>query len=192
MRLSGYLGAAVSPAVVRLQNALNALGQQRQDAKLLVRVDGVVGPATAAAANRALIVYVVQGGGKIPQNWHRATTSMIAASANDIASYIEQAAGSGQAAAPPSAPPPQFEPGGSSMPYYPQQGYYPPPSPYGYGSRGPTFAPGGLPIDHASVDVKAFVPAQFDHIQLDAGTGLAILAAGLGVILLVTHHRKRA
>ena len=194
MWLSGYLGAAVSPAVVRLQNALNALGQQRQDAKLLVRVDGVVGPATAAAANRALVVYVVQGAcRRVPQNWHRATTSMIAASASDMAAAIEQAAGidPSNPSPPPAAPAPQ--PGGDSMPYYqqPQPGYYPPPSPYGYG-RGPTFAPGGLPIDHASLDVKAFIPAQFDHIQLDAATGMAILAAGLGVVLLVSHHRKRA
>ena len=80
------------------------------------------------------------------------------------------------------------------MPYYQQQpGYYPPqPVPYGYGGGGPAFAPGGLPIDHASVDVKAFIPAQFDHIQLDSSTGLAILVAGLGVIFLVTHQRSNA
>ena len=191
MRLSGYLGAAVSPAVVRLQNALNALGQQHQDAKLLVRVDGVVGTATAAAANRALIVYVVHGAGrKIPQNWQRATTSMIRASANDMAAAIEQAAGidPSNPSPPPPAPAPQS--GGYPMSYYqqPQPGYYPPPSPYGIG---PTFAPGGLPIDHASVDVKAFIPAQYDHISLDPAQGLAILAVGLAVVLAVTAHRSK-
>jgi peptidoglycan hydrolase-like protein with peptidoglycan-binding domain len=175
---------------VRLQNALNVLGQQRQDPALLVQVDGVVGPATAAAANRALAVYVVQSGDRIPQNWHRATTSMIAASANDMAMHIERAVGAQEATPPPSAP--ALQPGGPSMPYYPQAqpSYYPSSPPYGYG-RGPTFAPGGLPLDHASIDVNAFIPAQFDHIQLDAGTGMAILAAGLGVVLLVTHQRNR-
>jgi peptidoglycan hydrolase-like protein with peptidoglycan-binding domain len=187
MQLSGHLGAVSSPAVVRLQSALNALGQQKHDAKLLVQIDGVVGPATAEATNRALGVYVAQGAGRIPSTWQRATTRMITASANDIAAYIERAA----APLPTATPPPQ--PGGYPMPYYPQPSYYPPPVPYGYGygGGGPTFAPGGLPIDHASLDVKAFIPAQYDHIQLDPETGLAILAAGLGVVLLVTHHKNK-
>lgn len=195
MRLSGYLGAAVSPAVARLQNALNVLGQTRQDPKLLVRVNGVVGPATAAATNRALLVYVVPGGGRIPQNWHRATTSMIRASANDMASYIERAAGG--ASADDAAPPPPAPPPGDPMPYYqqpqtgyyPQPGYYPPPQqPYGYG---PPRGPGGLPVDHASLDVKAFIPAQYDHIQLEPAQGFAILAAGLVIVLLVTNHKNK-
>jgi hypothetical protein len=62
----GELGAA-SQSVAELQTALVALGKGIGDPTLMkVAVDGVMGPKTAAAANRALTVHL--GAGQAPSN----------------------------------------------------------------------------------------------------------------------------
>ncbi len=194
--------------VMRLQSALQALGQKHGDRALLVDVDGVVGPKTVSATTRALGHYVVKGSGVIPQNWIRGTSSsIIRASAGDIAQYIEEAAGSSPyvpSAASPSAPPPQqaamFPVAQSTMvpssggeqqmfpqqqAYYPQQqpGYYPQPRPRG---------PGGLPTNQATLDVKAFIPAQYDHVSLHPGGAIAIIAIGVLAAMVISQHKKNA
>lgn len=77
-------------------------------------------------------------------------------------------------------PPQGYAPGYYQQPagYYPQQGYYPP--------RGP----GGLPTDRASVDVKAFIPAQYEHVRLNPGTGMAVLVVGLVVVAMLARDKK--
>ena len=71
--------------------------------------------------------------------------------------------------------------------YYPQQqpGYYPQPAYYPQAPRGP----GGLPTNQASLDVKAFIPAQYDHIQLHPGGAIAIVAVGVLLAMVVSQHR---
>lgn len=188
MMLSAHVSQG-DAGVLRLQTALFALGQKHGDRMLLVDVDGVVGPSTVKAVQRALGMYVMQGSGVVPQNWLRGTsTSIIRASAGDIARYIEQAAGTSPpssvspstAAVVPSSQGAEMFPQQQSY-YPPQQSYYPP----GYAPRGP----GGLPTNQASLDVKAFIPAQYDHIQLHPASGLAIVAVGVLLALVVSQHR---
>jgi len=191
MMLSAHVSRA-DDGVMRLQTALYALGQKHGDRALLVNTDGVVRPATVRAVQRALGMYVMQGSGVVPQNWLRGTsTSIIRASANDIARYIEQAAG----VSPPSSAPAQtaaMVPSSEGAEMFPQQqSYYPPQPNYyppGYAPRGP----GGLPTNQASLDVKAFIPAQYDHIQLHPASGLAIVAVGVLLALVVSQHRAKA
>ena len=74
--------------------------------------------------------------------------------------------------------------------YYPDDpgyGYGPPPPPPTY--YGPPRRVHGLPRDEASLDVKAFIPAQYDHIQLHPASGLAIVAVGVLLALVVSQHR---
>ena len=196
----GALKIVPDNGVKRLQTALYALGQKHRDPVLLaVAADGVVGPKTVTATQRALGTYGVQGSGLIPSNWLRGTSStIIRASANDIARYIEDAAGSapyvpGAPAPPPSALPPQqasmipFPEGDAPMnPQYYPPGYAPAPGYY------PPRAPGGLPANEASLDIKAFIPAQYDHIRITPGMAIGgIVILGL-VFALVTQHKKHA
>lgn len=216
---SVVFGAAVPLSVLRLQRAVIALGRKKGDAVLsAIRADGIVGQQTTAATNRAISVYVVQGVGPVPSSWRNMTSSIIKANANEIAPYIERAAG---IAAPAPAPdnatfmpasmvsPAQAAaaagaaastaahavtptPGGPMPAYYPPQqaGYYPPPSPYPQG-YGPPRGPGGLPANQASLDVKAFIPAQYEHIRIHPGIGLAIVATGVVVALMVARDKKK-
>lgn len=63
----GELGASYSSAVASLQNALVALGRGIGDPTLMkVAIDGIMGPKTAAATNRALTVHL--GAGQAPSN----------------------------------------------------------------------------------------------------------------------------
>ncbi len=198
MMLSAHVSKA-DTGVMRLQTALYALGQKHRDPVLIaVAVDGIVGPQTLAATTRALGKYVVQAPGVIPQSWTNGTsTTIIRKSASEIARFIEQAANS----TPPSGIPPQQAamvplPGGAQMPYPPQQAYYPPQPGYyppqpGYYPQPPR-GPGGLPTDQASLDIKTFIPAQYDHIRLGPGGALAILAVLGLTFALITQHKKHS
>lgn len=66
--------------------------------------------------------------------------------------------------------------------YSPPAGYYPPPS-YNYG---PPRGPGGLPGDRATLDVKAFIPAQYEHVSLSPVSGMAIVGVGVLLVLLLS------
>ena len=78
------------------------------------------------------------------------------------------------------------------MPYPPQQqAYYQPPGYYPqqqqpYAPRGP----GGLPTDRATLDVRAFIPAQYEHIRVSPGTGFAVVAVGVVVVFLLMRDKK--
>lgn len=201
------LGAHMVDAnVSRLQNALNALGFVKSDPRLRVAVDGMVGPATVKAMNHALIAYIVQGAGRAPK-WRTVTADTIKNQAGEMAMLIEQAAGVPGPQPAPAAPasysqapsrsaqvaaffrslqPSQeFDMFPQQPGYYPQQPYYAPGS-YPYGQ-----APGGLPNNQASLDVKAFIPAQYEHVRLTPATGMAILL-GAGLVIMALSQYKVA
>ncbi len=191
---------AVDAKVRRLQDALNALGRLKDDRQLAVSIDGVLGPKTISATNRAIAVYVVKGAGgkRIPQNWQRMTSSMVQANAAALAQAIEFEAGYIPASvthdplpvrqASMLPPPSPSSPGGTMNPQYPQQtGYYPPARP-GYPPQ--MVRAGGLPTDQASLDVKAFIPAQYEHIRLTPAGGLVIVLLGVMAAMLISQHRK--
>jgi hypothetical protein len=219
--LSGALGAAVPgvcpphPAItphpmakiVRLQKALNGLASRTTDHALRVTADGLVGSRTVKAVNRAMYMYA-KGGAPSEFATGTLTHAQVASFSPQLSAYIErspirtadrststpaavQAATAAASTIPPILPaaqvPVQYE---SSMPpqyaypsypgYYPQQPVY-------YSNR----APGGLPPDQASVDVKAFIPAQYEHVRVDPMTVAAVIAVGLGIYFVMTKKKER-
>jgi lysozyme family protein len=85
----GAFGAA-SPAIRRLQNALNALAQATGDHGLAVKADGLAGPGTASATNRAMVSYVTNGPSTLRTG--RLTAKQLPALAAALASNIENEA----------------------------------------------------------------------------------------------------
>lgn len=81
---------------------------------------------------------------------------------------------------------PAYQPGYPSTAPYAAQ-YYPPGSAPGMG-------PGGLPTDRASVDVRAFIPAQYEQLRVHPLIAIGlVLGVGYAVITLVRRHdAKRA
>lgn len=84
------------------------------------------------------------------------------------------------------------------MPAYyppPPPAFYPPPA-YGPPGYGPPRGPGGLPADRATLDVRAFIPAQYEHVRITPATGLALVAFGLLAVMAVSkirgerHHKR--
>lgn len=195
----GAHAVAVDAKIRRLQEAVNALGRAKDDRQLMVATDGVLGARTIAAVNRAIAVYVVKGAGakRIPQAWQRMTSSMVSANALALAREIENEAGYIPAAVAHDPPPQAFpaqqtsmipSPGGA--PAMNPTGYYPPQQP---GYYPPGYAPqraGGLPTDRATLDVKAFIPAQYEHISLTPAGGMVIVLVGVLGFLLISQHRK--
>lgn len=177
--------------IVRLQKALRALSGRVRDRTLLVAADGLVGPHTIGATTHAMNRYA-------PGFTHAVLTHAdILRDAPQLAAWIEKAPIEADASTPPPSPPAPLSPTataqpGATMPpqqyYYPQPGYAPPPPPsyYGPSRRGP----GGLPRDEASLDVKAFIPAQYDHIQVHPGGVMAVLGVGVIVYLVATRKKK--
>ncbi len=211
---SGALGAAATEAggcpvlpthkptplakIRRLQNALRGLAKRVKDRAINVVADGLVGPHTVAATNRALAQYAP---GFTQGSLSRAQVLKLAP---QVAAYLERAPytlthpgdASQQpapfvATTPPVVQPsvPAAMPGGAQTmpPYGPPPPTYYPPSPYGYG---PPRGPGGLPTDRASVDVRAFIPAQYEHLRVSPGTGFAVVAVGLAVVVLLMRDKK--
>jgi hypothetical protein len=191
--------------VRRLQNALRGLAKRVKDRAISVVADGLIGPHTVTATNRALSSYAPGfTSGQL-------TRAQIVRTAPQIAAYLERAPytlthpeqASFVATTPPVVQPtmPAAMPGGAqTMPAYypPPPGYGPPgygPSPYGPPAYGPPRGPGGLPTDRATVDVRAFIPAQYEHVRVSPGTGMAVVAVGVVVVLLLMrdkkHHHKR-
>lgn len=71
--------------------------------------------------------------------------------------------------------------------YYAPAPYYPPPyAPAPYPPRGP----GGLPTDRATLDVKAFIPAQYQHVRISPGGVALVLLAGVVIVMLVNKNKK--
>lgn len=199
----------------RLQNALRGLATRARDGSLRVVADGLVGSHTVAAVNHAMTAYV---GAPAELATGHLMHAQISAFAPQLTSYIDQAprqAASSAATSQTSVssmPPPVTTPwpspspqGAPSMPAYypqaqaeyypPQQSYYPPQQGY-YQSAptyyGPTRAPGGLPAGHASLDVKAFVPAQYEHIRVNPTTAMLLVGVSVLAVLFVLDKKKKA
>ena len=195
--------------VRRLQNALRGLATRVKDDSLRVAADGLVGSHTVAATNRAMVTYV---GSPAELAMGSLTHAQVSAFAQQLAAYIDRAphhaaASSASGAVPSSMPPPVTTPwpspsppsqGAPSMPAYypddpgygpPRQVYYPPPPPTYYG---PTRAPGGLPADRASLDVRAFVPAQYEHIRVNPTTAMLLIGVSVLAVLFVLDRKKKA
>lgn len=189
----------------RLQNALRGLATRVKDRAISVVADGLIGPHTVVATNRALSVHApgfTSGG---------LTKTQVVKLSPQIAAYLEKAPYVAKpapfvATAPPMVQPimPAAMPGGApTMPGYyppPPPTYYAPPPAYGPPGYGPSYAPprapGGLPANQATLDVRAFIPAQYEHVRITPATGIAIVAIGLLVVAAVgklrgEHHHKR-
>lgn len=217
-QLHGELGAAPSatpgvcpqrpthkPAplakVRRLQNALRGLAKRVKDVLVSTAADGLIGPRTVRATNRALKNYV-PGFSSSPD----LTRGEVLKQAPFLAARFDEA-GRSAPAAPKTLPPSPFVaatqkvvqpsvPAESTMPYPPQQayyqqpGYYPPQPAYAPQGYAPPRGPGGLPTDRATLDVRAFIPAQYEHVRVSPGTGFAVVAVGVVVILLLQRDKK--
>jgi hypothetical protein len=226
MVISGVFGAPAATktaSVVRLQNALQSLGRYQKDTSLNITADGIVGPKTTAAVNRAMRNFVHFGPGELRTG--RLTSTQITASADAIAASIEQAAApgrdylvqpqgpsvaaqaaqaAGQAAQTAQAylPKQAYSAGGNvPMPQYAPAQYAPavrgyPPSTYpsGYATQ-PVYSqrgPGGMPTDQATLDVKAFIPAQYEHIRLHPAGAMLIVAVGVMAAMLISKHKAES
>jgi hypothetical protein len=198
--------------VKRMQEALNDLAQRVRDPAVGTSADGIVGPNTLKAVNRAVPRYATFAPPEFRTG--KLVASKVKAYAAQITTYLNKAgsatsspvamasvnrtAASYRSPSPalatltptPSAPyAPTSSPGGLPMnpPYYP-------PSPYpssGYPAYAPPRA-GGLPTDRATLDVKAFIPAQYQHVRLSPVGGLLIVGGALAVIMLIMQNRKLA
>jgi hypothetical protein len=188
--------------IVRLQNALNALARRTGDHLVGAHADGLVGSKTVKAVNRAMFMYA-KGGAPSDFTTGKLTHRQVGDFAPQLAAYIERSPiAAANRVAPTESPSlpepaPQISPStpsvpssGGTMPPYSYPGSYPgyyAPTYYGPGySRGP----GGLPADRASVDVKAFVPAQYEHVNVDPMTVMAAIVVGVGIYFVAT--RKKA
>lgn len=196
--------------IVRLQKALQGLAQRVGDKLVSTTADGLVGNHTVKAANRALYMYA-RGGAPSEFTSGGLTHTQIVAFASQLTAYIDRSpieAATRSVPAPSAAAPPanatasipvsytQPDQSTQTVPINPPSGgvmnpqYYPPGyQPY-YSNRGP----GGLPADHPSVDVKAFIPAQYEHVQVDPTTVMVLILVGLGIYYVASnkkHHHKR-
>jgi len=181
--------------VKRLQVALRDLSRRVSDKKVDPQgADGLVGPHTVKATNYAVPKFTdapdVLSTGKL-------THAQVVAFAPQLAAFVEKAPRvSASAPAPmPVVTPPAVLPsvatpvytrpsGGTPMPYGPAPAqYYPPgyaPAPHypGYGPK------------QASVDIKAFIPAQYEHVKFNPVTVALVIGVGVAAVM-VTQKRER-
>ncbi len=176
--------------ISRLQKALRGLSARVGDQTLYVAIDGLVGPHTIGATTRAMNKYA-------PGFTHAVLTHAdVLRDAPELAAWIEKAPIQADASTPPPRPPAPVstaapQPGATMPAYYaddPGYAYGPTPPPAYYPRRGPS----GLPRDEASLDVKAFIPAQYDHIRVHPGGVMAVLGVGVIVYLVATRKKKES
>jgi hypothetical protein len=183
--------------VKNLQTALQGLAQRAGDQNASTPADGLVGPHTLRAVNYAVPKYAssdpVLASGRL-------THPQVASFAPQLAAAVSSAPISAPAApqmqapapAPSSASPSFWQAVATGLAVYGQQNsggrpmppaavYYPPMIP-GRGPRGP---------QQASVDIKAFVPAQYEHIRFNP-TVLAFGAAAIVLTVLVMQKKQTA
>lgn len=184
--------------ITRLQRALRGLSARVGDHALYVAIDGLVGSHTIGATTRAMNKYA-------PGFTHAVLTRAdVLRDAPQLAAWIEKAPIQADASTPPPPPPapvsvqqPAPAPGATMPAYYPDDPGYgygppPPPPPTYYGPPPRRRGPGGLPRDEASLDIKAFVPAQYDHVRIHPGGVAAVLAVGAIVYLFATRKKKES
>lgn len=176
--------------ITRLQRALRGLSARVGDRALYVAIDGLVGPHTIGATTRAMNRYA-------PGFTHAVLTHAdVLRDAPQLAAWISKAPIQADASTPPPSPPAPVSavpqpPSGATMPGYaddPGYAYGPPPQRAYYSP--PRRGPGGLPRDEASLDIKTFIPAQYDHVQIHPGGVMAVLAVGAIVYIFATRKKK--
>lgn len=202
-------GAPASRAQIRvMQTRLAQLGRTKSDATLMsIKSDGVVGPRTAAAVNRAFTAYLTDA----PSDFRSGslTVRQVAASALTISDYIAQAlrdVGTTPADAPPGAeigpnaetdtvpeaPPPPPPGGGAEPPPAPggggEEAQAPPPPPPGGGGGG-EMVPGapGAPGGPMTADLSPDGGSQIPWVPVLIGLGVA--AAAVTVVVIVNKKK---
>lgn len=190
-----------SEHVVRLQKALRGLADRVHDAAVYTKPDGLIGKHTVKAVNYAMPKYVQTA--PVQYRTGTLTKAQVIKFAPQLAAFVEKGPSydiipakvtSGiyrpptpaiqTAFAPTTAPPT----GAAMPPYYaPPPSYYPPSYAPSYG---PPRGPGGLPTDRASVDVKTFIPAQYEHVRFNPAT--VALVIGFGVIVYAVATKKKS
>lgn len=198
------VAAVPSLPVKRLQLALQGLAKRTGDKFVSTPADGLIGPRTTKAVNRAMYMYA-KGGAPDKLTTGALTKPQVVANAAQLASLVQRSPfpnavyrpsppppdATGPEAVPTPAvapammpegdatmPAPGYYPSGYAPGYYQQPGYYP--------QRGP----GGLPTDEASLDVRAFVPAQYEHIRVNP-THVMMAIGAVVVIYLVMDRKKK-
>jgi pilus assembly protein FimV len=76
--------------VTKLQHTLNSLAQRTGDSALSLKVDGLIGPKTAAATNRAFVKYGAAVGAPPEVRTGRLTPANVLATAGDLAFFVEK------------------------------------------------------------------------------------------------------
>lgn len=190
-----HIAPRPSTTIHRLQAALRELGQRANDANLHIATDGLVGQHTVKAVNRAMYMYAKNGA---PAEFATGglTRAQVVAFAPQLTALVQRSPfpNTTTAAVTPPAPASAYAPaspgGASTMPpyYAPAPTYYGPPQPAYYAPRR---GPGGLPTDRASVDIRTFIPAQYEHVRIDPGTVAAALGVLVVVVLLVDRKKSR-
>lgn len=190
-----------SETVLRLQKALRGLADRVHDAAVYSKPDGLIGPHTVKAVNYAVPKYVQTAPAQYKTG--ALTKSQVVKWAPQLAALVEKgpaydiipakvtsgiyrppmpATPAAQTAFAPATAPPR---GAAMPPYYPSApSYYPP-------SYGPPRGPGGLPTDRATVDIKTFIPAQYEHVRINPGTVIAMLAFGAIVYAVATKKKGK-
>jgi hypothetical protein len=176
--------------ITRLQRALRGLSARVGDQAIYVAIDGLIGPHTIGATTRAMNKYA-------PGFTHSVLTRAdVLRDAPQLAAWIERAPIQADASTPPPPPP---APVSTAQPGAAMPGYYPDDPNYAYGGEpAPGYyapsrrGPGGLPRHEASLDVKAFIPAQYDHIRVHPGGVMAVLGVGVIVYLVATRKKKES
>jgi hypothetical protein len=179
--------------VKRLQTALRGLAQRSGDSNAGTPVDGLVGPHTLRAVNYAVPKYAsadpLLASGRL-------THPQIVSFAPQLASAVEQAPISAPAApqmqapapAPTSSSPSFWQSVATGVAMYQQQnsGGRPmyPQAPAVY------YPPAHMAPRQASVDIKAFIPAQYEHVKFNPATMMLVFGVGLAVVLVM--QKKQA
>lgn len=167
-----------SAAVRKLQTALRGLAKRVRDSKVSTVADGLIGPHTRDAVNYAMPKY---GGGPPDMRTGKLTSRQVVGNAAQLTALIDAAARGPAADQLPDNTQPNAQPGADMPPYYQQPGYapapyYPPPA-------------GGLPPDQASLDVRAFIPAQYEHVRINPTW--VMVGLGIAVAVLVMKNKEK-
>jgi hypothetical protein len=182
--------------IKRLQTSLRALSSRTGDSNAATPVDGLVGPHTVRAVNYAVPKYAsadpLLASGRL-------THAQIVSFAPQLATAVEQAPI--QAPAAPSTPVPPPAPTSSSPSFWDavaqgtamyaaQQGGRSMPAPGYYPPAGQPMYPPMRPGRQASVDVKAYIPAQYEHVKFNPVTMMLVLGAGVAVVLVAQKKKE--
>jgi hypothetical protein len=150
-----YFGASANPAVFDLQTALVSLGNAVRDSTLMaLATDGLIGPLTTAAVNRALTVHVGPGSAAASLRTGNLTQAAVVSNAAALTAAVqaERARRTGV-------------PGGGPVPQPPQ-----PQAP-------PSYTPPGLPYVPPTSDLQPIVDTQMSIVKWSAiGLGVVTLA----------------